>query len=177
VIVGIIIPRSVTPTAIVPGVIIPGIIVPGVIIICVRIVPVAVIKVAVPVHYIPKQVIIQRVVKTTVMTETVKTACQVKILNGIIVSFGVRTVIVINISLLTTFGINHIDCVMNVDGRHIVQYRTILILYLAGSVSITAVILIGITVYYDLRSSLDYRSSLLICNFRFSIRRCTGHHS
>jgi hypothetical protein len=177
VIVGIIIPRSVTPTAIVPGVIIPGIIVPGVIIICVRIVPVAVIKVAVPVHYIPKQVIIQRVVKTTVMTETVKTACQVKILNGIIVSFGVRTVIVINISLLTTFGINHIDCVMNVDGRHIVQYRTILILYLAGSVSITAIILIGITVYYDLRSSLDYRSSLLICNFRFSIRRCTGHHS
>ena len=111
------------PTAIVPGVIIPGIIVPGVIIICVRIVPVAVIKVAVPVHYIPKQVIIQRVVKTTVMTETVKTACQVIILNGIIVSFGVRTVIVINISLLTTFGINHIDCVMNVDGRHIVQYN------------------------------------------------------
>ena len=162
------------PTAIVPGVIIPGIIVPGVIIICVRIVPVAVIKVAVPVHYIPKQVIIQRVVKTTVMTETVKTACQVIILNGIIVSFGVRTVIVINISLLTTFGINHIDCVMNVDGRHIVQYRTILILYLAGSVSITAVILIGITVNYDLGCGSYYRSSLNRIGLNRACRNRTG---
>lgn len=42
---------------------------------------------------------------------------------------------------------------MYVYGRHIVQITSVLILDLTGSVSITAVILIGITVNYDLGSA------------------------
>ena len=49
---------------------------------------------------------------------------------------------------------------MYIYGRYIVQYGTVLILYLTGSISITAVILIGIAVHYDLRSSCYDRSYL-----------------
>jgi hypothetical protein len=44
--------------------------------------------------------------------------------------------------------------VMYIYGGDIVQDRSVLILYLTGSVSITAVILVGITVHYYLRRCL-----------------------
>ena len=51
---------------------------------------------------------------------------------------------------------------MYIYGRYIVHDTAVLILYLTGSVGITAVILIGITVYYDLGSIHYCRSSLLL---------------
>ena len=49
---------------------------------------------------------------------------------------------------------------MYIYGRYIVHDTAVLILYLTGSVGITAVILIGITVNYDLGCGSYYRSSL-----------------
>ena len=49
---------------------------------------------------------------------------------------------------------------MYIYGGNIVQIGSVLILDLTGSVGITAVILIGITVNYDLGCGSYYRSSL-----------------
>jgi hypothetical protein len=53
---------------------------------------------------------------------------------------------------------------MYIYGRYIVQISSVLILDLTGSVGITAVILIGITVYYDLGSAgyCSSRNNLLL---------------
>lgn len=101
------------------------------------------------------------------MTETVQTACQIIILNGIIVTLSVRVVFYIYGLFLT--GILHIYGVMDINSGDIIQNRTVLILNLAGSVSITAVILIRITVNYDLRCGCYNRSSLLYRSGRFSL--------
>ena len=59
---------------------------------------------------------------------------------------------------------------MYIYGGYIVQVGTVLILDLTDSVGITAVILIGITVYYDLGSSgVQYRCCCL------SHRSCSCH--
>jgi len=61
---------------------------------------------------------------------------------------------------------------MYVYGGHIVQISAVLILYLTGSVSITAVILVGITVNYYLRGSLynwSYGSCGLCRSNRLSV--------
>ena len=59
--------------------------------------------------------------------------------------------------------------VMYIYGGDIVQDRSVLILYLTGSVSITAVILIGITVNYDLGSSRYHRGNRLYLIDRLSV--------
>ena len=58
---------------------------------------------------------------------------------------------------------------MYVYGRNIVQDAAVLILYSTGSVSITAVILIGITVNYDLRGSRYHRSNGLNLSCRLGV--------
>jgi len=76
---------------------------------------------------------------------------------------------------------------MYIYSRYVIQYGSVLILYLTGSISITAVILIGITVYYDLggggydRSHLGRLniSGLNLSGLNISlvyIRRCTRHN-
>ena len=99
------------------------------------------------------------------MTETVDAACQIIILYGVIVTFGIRTV-----AYLTG---TYIYSVMYIYGGNIVQESTVLILNLTGSVGITAVILIGITIHYDLRRCLYYRCCLLNGSCRLCIRRGT----
>ncbi len=72
---------------------------------------------------------------------------------------------------------------MDIYGRNVVQYGTVLILDLACSVSISAVILIGITVHYDLGGS-RYNGSYSLNRYclslnslsLYSLRRCTGNN-
>lgn len=54
------------------------------------------------------------------MTETVQAACQVIILNRIIVTLGIRVVTYIYVFLIT--GILYINGVMDIYRRNIIQY-------------------------------------------------------
>ena len=93
---------------------------------------------------------------------------QVVVIDCIVVTFYIRT----GVTLLAGA---YIYSVMYIYGGHVVQISTVLILYLTGSVGITAVILIRITVYYDLRGSRYHRSNGLSLSGRLCVRRCTGH--
>ena len=101
----------------------------------------------------------------TSMMETVQTACQIEILYSVTVTLGIRVPIrvIINIHILgfTCTLVKHVNSVMYIDSRNIVQNGAILILYLTRSVCITAVILIRITVYYNLGSSVNSRCRIL----------------
>ena len=63
---------------------------------------------------------------------------------------------------------------MYIYGGNIVQICSVLILDLTGSVGITAVILIGITVNYDLGCGSYYRSSLNRIGLNRAGRNRTG---
>ncbi len=63
---------------------------------------------------------------------------------------------------------------MYIYGGNIVQIGSVLILDLTGSVGITAVILIGITVNYDLGCGSYYRSSLNRIGLNRACRNRTG---
>lgn len=68
---------------------------------------------------------------------------------------------------------------MYIYGGNVVQDGAVLVLYLTGSVCITAVILVGITVNDDLGGSGNYRRSLGGYRFyldRINCRRCTCNH-
>jgi hypothetical protein len=86
---GIVIVVGIEPGIIIPGIIIPGIVVITIVIICICIVPVTVIKVTVPVYHVKQDIVNQCEVRTSVIAETVQTACQVIILDSVIIALGV----------------------------------------------------------------------------------------
>jgi hypothetical protein len=96
------------------------------------------------------------------MTETVQTACQVIILDCIVVAFGIRTSIKIYILCVIGTLVQDIDRIMYIYGRNIVQYGAVFILNLTGPVGVTTVVFIRITVNNDLWSGRHDRSRLLI---------------
>lgn len=104
--------------------------------------------------------------RTYCTAETVQTTCQIVIIYGVVVALHIYIVFIIGAARLASA---YIYGVMYIYGGNIVQICSVLILDLTGSVGITAVILIGITVYYDLRCSLDYRSSRLHGSCRLNV--------
>ena len=121
------------------------------------IVPVIIIKVAVPEHYVKQDIVNQR--QRSVTVEPVETACQ------IVVIYSIGITVNIGILALDIATLLYIHRIMYIYGRYVIKDRAVLILYLTGSVGITAVILIGITVNYDLGSGCNNRS------------RCHGNRS
>lgn len=170
----IVIPRIIIPCVIVPGIVVPGIVAPGIIYIGVVIVPVVVIKVTVPEHYV-KQYIVNKC-QRSVTVEPVETACQIVVIDGIGITVNIG-ILALDISTLL-----YIHRIMYINGRYVIKDGAVLILDLTGSVGITAVILVGITVNYYLGSGCNNRSChcgnrcrLNAC--RFHIRGSTRHDS